>query len=126
MIPGEQLAPHGGTLWLLWILTSCSAGIVEEIVYRGVGTTMLSGYVRGLLPAALISAVAFGLVHATQGRMGMLVTGTFGLLAQGLIYITGALGPAIGVHIIYDVAAGWMLARKYPARERQSSGAALA
>jgi membrane protease YdiL (CAAX protease family) len=126
LLPGEQLAPHGTTLWTLWILTSCSAGVAEEIVYRGVGTTMLSWYVGGMIPAALISAVSFGLVHATQGRRGMLVTGAFGLLAQGLVAVTGALGPAIAVHILYDVAAGWMLSRKYPMRNRQSSGAALA
>jgi membrane protease YdiL (CAAX protease family) len=120
VIPPEQLAPHGGTRWMLWIMTSCSAGIAEEIVYRGVGTTVLSWYVGGIIPASLISAASFGAVHASQGRRAMIVTGTFGLLAQGLIAVTGAVGPAIAVHIIYDVAAGWMLSRKYPLQPQSS------
>lgn len=44
VIPPEQPAPHGGTRCLLWIMTSCSARVVEEIVYRGIGTTVLSWY----------------------------------------------------------------------------------
>ncbi|MES2177400.1 MAG: type II CAAX endopeptidase family protein [Gemmatimonadota bacterium] len=110
----EKLAPHGTKEGIIWIVTSCTAGVVEEYVYRGVGTTLLAWYAGGLLPASIICAGAFGIVHAAQGKRGMLVTFLFALGAQALIYATGALGPAMLVHALYDMAAGWVLAKKYP------------
>jgi membrane protease YdiL (CAAX protease family) len=119
----EQIAPRDPQMWLMWVLTSSSAGIIEEIVYRGVGTVVLAQYVGGMVPAALLSAIAFGVSHATQGKRGMIVTGAFALGAQWLIAATGALGPAMAVHVAYDVAAGWMLAKQNPRRQAPSAAA---
>jgi len=83
------------------------AGFYEEFLYRGFlfhGLAMFFGGSRGAwLAACLIQSVLFGAGHSYQNPIGMLITGTLGLIS-GLVYLGCGrnLWPTIIGHGVYD------------------------
>lgn len=67
-----------------------TAGVCEEIIYRGYLITTVAGLLGGSRVATfvgcVIAAVVFGLAHDYQGLAGMLSTGVVGLML-GTLYI---------------------------------------
>ncbi|NNF06462.1 MAG: CPBP family intramembrane metalloprotease [Candidatus Eisenbacteria bacterium] len=89
-------------------MLSLTAGICEEILYRGFFMTYLATFI-GLWPAVFVQALQFGLAHSYQGAPGILRTGLVGL-AMGLVFaITGSLWAPILLHIILDVTSGMIV-----------------
>ncbi len=84
---------------------SITAGIVEEIVYRG----FVLWYLVQVMPlwlAIAVSSVAFGLAHSYQGAKGAVRTGLVGL-AFGIFYVvTGSIWLPIVAHALLDVLQG--------------------
>lgn len=89
---------------------SVTAGICEEVVYRGFLIAYFTTFV-GLIPAAILSSFVFGLAHAYQGWRGIVKTGMVGLVMAGLYLLTGSLWAPIVLHIVIDITSG-MLARR--------------
>ena len=87
-----------------------TAGICEEILYRGYLLYYLLAWLPGA--AAVAAAVAvFGVAHLYQGRRGILLTGFAGATALGLYLLTRSLTASILLHITIDVANGFMAYR---------------
>jgi len=88
---------------LLWTLVAISAGICEEILFRGWLLSALHGQI-GLNGAALIIAASaiFGLAHAYQRATGVILTGLAGALFCVLYVATGSLLVPILLHIVVD------------------------
>jgi membrane protease YdiL (CAAX protease family) len=86
---------------------SVTAGVCEEIVYRGYLIWYLSAFV-GQWPAALLAALIFGAVHLYQGPAGVVRTGATGL-AMAVLYVGTAslLWPMI-LHTAVDLQGGAM------------------
>jgi membrane protease YdiL (CAAX protease family) len=88
----------------LAVLVAVSAGVCEEIVYRGlllaVGVGML-----GLDPllAGLLAVVVFTANHLYQGVAGMAAAATIGFACTGFCLWTGTLIPAILLHAAIDI-----------------------
>lgn len=88
-----------------FILVSLTAGICEEVVFRGFGIA----YLRWLWPAApwgaliLLTAVPFGLAHRYQGRHGMILAGVVGAVFCWVTLATGTLIPAMVIHAAFDL-----------------------
>jgi membrane protease YdiL (CAAX protease family) len=115
----EQLGTDESTLLLLLSagLTCVIAPICEEFLFRGYIFTSLRNW-RGVWPAAIISGVAFGGVHAGSAPAADLVPLAglgFGLC---LLYrATGSLYPGIAAHSLNNSLAfglledwGWQIA----------------
>jgi uncharacterized protein len=95
-------------------LTACTvvyvligAGFYEEFMFRGFlmqGLAMLFGGSRGAWTGALIiQGALFGVSHAYQNPLGMLITGTLGTLLGILVLVSGRnLWPAIIAHGLFD------------------------
>ena len=84
---------------------SITAGIVEEIVYRGFVLWYL-GHFMPLWAAVIVSSIAFGLAHGYQGASGALRCGLVGL-AFGIVYVvTGSIWVPILAHILLDAFQG--------------------
>ena len=84
---------------------SITAGIVEEIVYRGFVLWYLA-LVMPLWAAVVVSSVAFGLGHSYQGTSGVARVTAVGL-AFGVFYVfTGSIWLPILAHAIVDVLQG--------------------
>lgn len=89
----------------LWILLSLTAGICEEVLYRG----FLPAYLMYIFPgvpfvlAIVIAAVLFGIGHIYQKVTGVLGTGVMGLLFGFLYFFTGSLFLPMIVHALFDM-----------------------
>jgi membrane protease YdiL (CAAX protease family) len=84
---------------------SITAGIVEEIVYRGFVLWYLGLYMP-LWLAIVVSSLAFGLAHSYQGPSGALRCGLVGLVF-GIFYVmTGSIWLPIIGHVLLDALQG--------------------
>lgn len=84
---------------------SITAGIVEEIIYRGFVIWYLSQFVP-LWLAIIASSVIFGLGHSYQGVAGMARTGLVGLGSGALYVFTGSIWLPIIGHALVDILQG--------------------
>ncbi len=87
---------------------SLTAGIVEEIVYRG----FLIWYLSLFMPpwaAIIASSVVFGAGHAYQGLNGALRTGALGLGFAVLFVASGSLWLPMAAHALLDIIQGRMM-----------------
>jgi membrane protease YdiL (CAAX protease family) len=86
----------------LWWGISVTAGVVEELLFRG----FLIWYFAAMLPlavAALVASISFGVGHAYQGVKGVVGTGGVGLLMSALYLLSGSLWLPMILHAAVDV-----------------------
>ena len=110
----ETLGTKESTALLVFsaALTCIMAPICEEILFRGYIFTALRNW-RGTLPAAILTGLLFGGVHATSAPAADLIP--LGLLGFGLCLLyryTGSLYPGMLAHslnnsIAFASLAGW-------------------
>ncbi|QRN55416.1 CPBP family intramembrane glutamic endopeptidase [Dyella caseinilytica] len=91
-----------------WVLLSVTAGACEELLYRGFLLQYLRGHLAegpslALLPAWLLSSLAFGIGHIYQGKQGVIETTTAGLVFGMLAILSGNLILPILIHIVVDL-----------------------
>ncbi len=103
----EPLLPHDRREVSWWWALSVTAGICEEVVYRGFLIAVLAA-AMSTWAAVLLAAFIFGLNHAYQGPKGILKTGLVGLVLGGLFALTGSLWAPMLVHVVMDLAAGYV------------------
>ncbi len=100
---------------------SVTAGIVEEIVFRGFVLWYLT-LVMPMWAAILVSSFAFGLGHSYQGAGGMLRTGLAGVAFGVLFVISGSIWLPIVAHAMLD----WLQGRQIREIYRDAHSAATA
>ncbi|HEY0427018.1 MAG TPA: type II CAAX endopeptidase family protein [Pyrinomonadaceae bacterium] len=99
----ESLLPHTKNEKLWYVLVALSAGVCEEIVFRGYGLRLFESIGFTGIPLLIVTAVVFGLVHIYQGFVGVIMTAIMGAFLT-LIYIqTGSLWWSIAAHIFIDL-----------------------
>jgi len=88
-----------------WFFVSLTAGIGEEIVFRGFLFFLLQAVFPNMpMPLMLvIVSVIFGIAHAYQGIRGMIRSTIVGALLGGLFLVTGSLIPAMFIHFMLDI-----------------------
>lgn len=94
-----------------FLLVSITAGICEEILFRGFLIQFFTHLAMTLpvIVALLAASLSFGLGHIYQGWKGVLGT-TIGGLAFGLLFLlTGSLLPGMILHILIDAQIVWLL-----------------
>ncbi len=101
----DAILPHNSREGQMFSVLSVTAGICEEIVYRGFLLSYLGSYFTPWV-ALPLSALAFGLGHAYQGSRGILKTGATGLVLGLVVLGTGSILPAIVLHMAVDVTSG--------------------
>ncbi|MED3622949.1 MULTISPECIES: CPBP family intramembrane glutamic endopeptidase [Bacillaceae] len=87
------------------IFVAITAGVCEEIIYRGFVMHYLSSLPIELeqIAVIIISAVIFGVAHAYQGWKGIILTGLMGFVFANIYVKTGSLLFPILFHIIIDM-----------------------
>lgn len=88
----------------VWTFVSWTAGITEEIIYRGFLIFVLSELfpslsIWGIL---VISSIIFGLAHTYQGGSNVIRTTIFGLFFAVLYIGLGSILPLILFHFLID------------------------
>jgi len=96
-----------GLTLVMVVYVIIGAGFYEEFMYRGFlmqGLAMFFGGSRaGGIVALILQGILFGLSHAYQNPLGMLISGTFGTLLGVLVIVWPRnLWPAIVARALFD------------------------
>ncbi len=104
----RAIIPHTPREERLFVLISITAGICEEILYRGLLMAVLVA-AMGTWPAVFASSVIFGAGHAYQGWAGVGKTAGVGLVMALLTVFSGSVFVAILLHTMIDATSGRMM-----------------
>jgi membrane protease YdiL (CAAX protease family) len=91
-----------------------TAGVCEEVLYRGYAIWYLAAWSWLYLPdhaflaAAVVSSLVFGSGHAYQGLRGMLLTAAVGGFLAAVYWITRSLFAGMLIHALMDLHAGYV------------------
>jgi membrane protease YdiL (CAAX protease family) len=100
MLPQNQLEIF------LWILTSLTAGICEEIIFRGYFQKQFCAWTGNVPAGVLLSATVFGAGHIYQSGKSAVVIGVYGVLFGILAEMRKSLRPGMLTHAWHDGFAG--------------------
>jgi len=101
----DALMPHTPREYRLFQMVAITAGICEELLYRGFVIWYLAIW-TSLIPAAVISSIVFGFAHIYIGIPHVIRTMIVGGVMAALVLATGSLWPAIILHVAIDLFSG--------------------
>ncbi len=109
----SALVPVTNSERLIWVVVAISAGICEEIVFRGWLLSTLHDQI-GLTGKALLlaGALIFGLAHAYQKISGVIITAFAGAFFCVIYVKTGSLLIPILLHALIDLRFAFLPAPK--------------
>jgi len=122
--PVERLMPRSRAEFPLFAALAVTAGICEELLFRGY-LLWVADHVLPFAAAAAAQALVFGACHAYQGPRGVVLTTFAGAFLTAVVLVSGSLWPAMLVHALMDLNAGYMALRVFPA-DPPSPGVAAA
>jgi len=106
----SSLAPSNGREVLAWALVCISAGLVEELVFRGYFQRQFTAWGRGAAAVGVVaSSLLFGAAHGYQGLHNMIFLSLFGAMFSVLVLFRRSLRPGIFAHAWNDFAMGLLL-----------------
>lgn len=97
--------------WLeavLWIVVSISAGICEEIVFRGYFQRQFAAYTRSAASGVVLQGLVFGLGHSYQGVKQVIVISVLGILYGCFAAWRRNLRANMITHAWTDIWNGWL------------------
>ena len=104
----DSLLPQSLLEILVWIATSITAGVCEEMVFRGYVQRQLHALSGNVVVAVLGQGLVFGLFHSYQGWTNVIVISVLGALYGTLAAWRGNLRANMIVHAWGDVWEGWL------------------
>ena len=107
----RELMPVSGHDRLLFTGVSITAGICEEIVFRGFLIHVLYGATGSLAIALVLSSGVFGVAHAYQQPAGAVRAAVLGLILALPLVLHGSILPSIIAHAAIDILSGLWLSR---------------
>jgi len=103
LLPSTPAGPLGVSVW---IGLSLSAGICEEIVFRGYLQRQLAALTGRPVLAIVGQAAIFGLAHGYEGLRAVLFIVVYGVLLGALAAWRGNIRAGIWEHAVWDILAG--------------------
>lgn len=103
-----SLLPQSSVEVALWIAVSISAGICEEIVFRGYFQKQLTAYTHSLVGGVLLQGIVFGLNHSYQGFKQVVLISVLGVLYGWFAAWRGNLRSNMIAHAWTDIWSGWL------------------
>jgi membrane protease YdiL (CAAX protease family) len=104
----DSLLPKSLVEILIWIATSTTAGICEEMAFRGYLQKQVHALTGSVALAVLAQGLVFGLFHAYQGWKNVIVISVLGVLYGILAAWRRNLQANVIVHAWGDVWSGWL------------------
>ena len=102
----DPLLPHSRTELSTFFALSVTAGVCEELLFRGFFIWALQPWLSAW-GAGLLGAVFFGFAHAYQGRKGAVRAGIGGVVLTIVYLVCGSLYPVMVLHTLIDIGGGW-------------------
>lgn len=103
--PADALMPHTPRENRLFRMLAITAGICEEVLYRGFVMWYLAISIT-IIPAALVSSILFGFAHIYIGIPHVIRTVIVGAVFAVVVLSTGSLWPAVVLHAAIDLFSG--------------------
>lgn len=103
------LVPGNTIELIVWFCLSITAGICEEIIFRGYLQQQFSAFTRSALAGIALSAIIFGASHGYEGGPRMVLIAIFGLLFGLLAWWRKSLRPGMIAHAWHDALSGAVL-----------------
>lgn len=100
------LLPATVTESLLWIVVALTAGVCEELVYRGYLQRQLWSLTKSSTSAILLQAAIFGSAHIYQGWKPAIVTAIYGAVFGLLAAWRRSIIPGMIAHSAIDLIGG--------------------
>ncbi len=91
----------------LWILLSISAGVCEELVFRGYLQNQFRAATRSIVAAVILQGLVFGVAHTYQGWKQVIVIAALGILYGVLAAWRRNLRANMIAHAWSDIYEGW-------------------
>lgn len=98
----RNLLPHGGFEVALYLLLALTAGICEEIIFRGYLQRQFAALARSAAAGLVIQGIVFGIAHGYQGSKYMFIIAVYGCLFGLLAQWRHSLRPAMIAHFLQD------------------------
>lgn len=111
------LMPHTRSEARAFQLLAVSAGVCEEVVYRGFMLWFVTAWI-GLWPAVIVSSLIFGAAHLYLGRKHVIRTSIVGLVLALIAVGSASLWPGIVLHAFIDLYGGDLGFRSLEALEQ--------
>jgi hypothetical protein len=102
----REIFPHGGLEIAIYLLLTLTAGICEEIIFRGYLQRQFAALTRNALAGLVLQGVAFGLAHGYQGAKLVLMISVFGCTFGLLAAWRRSLRPGMVAHFVQDAVFG--------------------
>ena len=103
------LIPTTSLELLVWCLVSTTAGVCEEIIFRGYLQRQFAAVTHSTLVGVLLSAIVFGAAHGYEGGARMILIGVYGLMFGLLAWWRKSLRPGMIAHAWHDAISGAVL-----------------
>lgn len=104
----DNLLPQSVPEILLWISASATAGICEELAFRGFLLKQFHALSGNIAVAVLAQGLVFGLFHSYQGWRNVVVISVLGALFGVLAAWRRNLHANVVVHAWADIWGGWL------------------
>ncbi len=101
----EPMLPRTPAEMRTFVKLAFTAGICEELLYRGFMIFYVSRFTN-LFAAAAIVSVIFGIGHLYQGRRGVVLTAFAGAFFAAVYLVSGSLFVAMLLHVLMDLHSG--------------------
>jgi membrane protease YdiL (CAAX protease family) len=96
------LVPRGTRELALWFLLSVTAGICEEVVFRGYLQRQFAALSKNVWAGIVLSGLIFGSAHGYEGARRMVLVGIYGMLFGLLAHFRRSLRPGMIAHAFHD------------------------
>ena len=104
----DSLLPKSPLEILIWIATSITAGVCEEMVFRGYLQRQFNALSGNVAVGLLAQGLVFGLFHSYQGWKNVVVISVLGVLYGAMAAWRGNLRVNIVAHAWSDIWEGWL------------------
>jgi hypothetical protein len=96
------LVPRSMREIVLWFLLSMTAGICEEVVFRGYLQRQFAALAKNVWAGIIVSGLIFGCAHGYEGAGRMMLVGIYGMLFGLLAHFRRSLRPGMIAHAFHD------------------------
>ena len=110
----KNLLPHTGLEIAVWLLLSLTAGICEELIFRGYLQRQFTVWTGNAAAGIALQGIVFGVAHAYQGPSKIIIITVFGCMFGSLAYWRKSLRPGMASHFLQDGVSGLVLSRFMP------------
>lgn len=105
----QMLGPQSAIGLIIWIVLSCTAGFVEEVLFRGYLQRQFAVLSGNAIVGLICSAIIFGAGHGYEGTRRMVLIAVFGAMFGILAHVTKSLRPGMMAHAWHDAFSGFLL-----------------